>query len=66
MSLGLQLFTALCEVGNALEQVRDTYEVMTDQWLWHTEVLGLLDASIDMLVYSNGIDDEDDDALDAS
>ena len=64
--IALALFRALCEVGNALEQVRDTYPVMTDQWLWHTEVLGLLDASIDMLVHSNGIDDEDDDALDAS
>jgi hypothetical protein len=58
MSVALALFTALCDVGNALERLRDTYQPMTDAWLWHTEVLGLLDSCIDMLVHSNGIDDD--------
>lgn len=62
MSVALHLFENLCLVGNALEALRDSYPVMSDQWLWHTEVLSLLDLSIDMLVHSDGIDDEDDDA----
>jgi hypothetical protein len=59
MSLALQLYQQLCILGNALERLRDTYAPMTDAWLWHTEVLGLLDASIDLLVHSDGFDQED-------
>ena len=59
-SLGLILFTALCDVGNALELLRDSYTPMTDQWLWHTEILGMLDAAVDMLVESSGLGGEDD------
>lgn len=54
--LALALFQAMCDVGNALEHLRDVYTPMTDEWLWHTEVLGLLDSCIDMLVTSNGLD----------
>lgn len=50
MSNALDLFQRLCEVGNALELLRDMYVPESDQWLWHTEVLGLLDAAIDTLV----------------
>ena len=60
MSLALALFTSLCEVGNALAHVRDTYPVMTDEWLWHTEVLGMLDACIDTLMLSQGLGGADD------
>ena len=58
-SLGLTLFRQLCDVGNALEMLRDMYVPESDQWLWHTEVLAMLDATVDMLVGSDGIDDED-------
>jgi len=60
MSLALALFADLCTVGNALERLRDTYAPMTDQWLWHTEVLGLLDEAIDTLVRSQGLGGADD------
>ena len=60
-SVGLTLFQHLVEVGNALEMLRDMYVPESDQWLWHTEVLGLLDSVIDMLVHSQGIGGSDDD-----
>jgi hypothetical protein len=58
--LALTLFHALCDVGNALEYLRGTYQPMTDEWLWHTEVLGMLDAAVDMLVESQGLGGADD------
>jgi hypothetical protein len=58
MSLALQLFEDLCAVGNALEHLRDTYCPASDAWLWHTEVLGMLDATIDLLVHSDGLEEE--------
>jgi hypothetical protein len=61
MSLALCLFNDLCGVGNALELLRDTYTPASDAWLWHTEVLGALDAAIDRLVRSRGLDEEEDD-----
>jgi hypothetical protein len=60
MSVALALFECLVICGNALEQIRDTYAPMTDQWLWHTEVLGLLDEAIDTLVRSQGLGGDDD------
>lgn len=60
VSTALKLFADLCTVGNALERLRDTYAPMTDQWLWHTEVLGLLDEAIDTLVHSQGLGGVDD------
>jgi hypothetical protein len=59
MSTGLCLFKKLCEVGNALEGLRDMYTPGTDQWLFHTEALAMLDEVVDLLVDSAGIDDED-------
>ena len=59
-STRLLLFQHLVEVGNALEMLRDMYVPESDQWLWHTEVLGLLDGVIDMLVHSQGIRGSDD------
>ena len=59
-STGLLLFQHLVEVGNALEMLRDTYVPESDQWLWHTEVLGLLDSVIDILVHSQGLGGDDD------
>ena len=55
-SVGLHLFQDLCAVGNALEALRDMYVPESDQWLWHTEVLGLLDETIDVLVHSEGLE----------
>lgn len=62
MSVALHLFENLVLVGNALEALRDSYPVMSDQWLWHTEVLGLLDSSIDDLVHSQGLEGDNADA----
>jgi hypothetical protein len=56
--LGFILFQHLCEVGNAMEVVRDTYTPMTDEWLWHTELLGMLDEAIDLLVHSDGLEED--------
>ena len=55
-STGLLLFQHLVEVGNALEMLRDMYVPESDQWLWHTEVLAMLDETVDMLVRSDGIE----------
>jgi hypothetical protein len=60
-SVGLQLFQDLCAVGNALEALRDLYVPESDQWLWHTEVLALVDSSIDTLVHSEGLHTDNDD-----
>ena len=60
MSLALALFEHLCQVGNALEMLRDMYHPSTDAWLFHTEVLGMLDEVVDMLVRSQGIGGTDD------
>jgi hypothetical protein len=62
MSTALQLFQDLCVIGNALEALRDTSCPASDEWLWHTEVLGMLDASIDLLVHSCGLDEREDDS----
>ena len=59
-SLGLTLFHRLCELGNALEAIRDLYRPDSDDWLWHTEVLALLDTAVDMLVHSHGLGGADD------
>jgi hypothetical protein len=61
MSTALALFDSLCDVGNALEALRDMYVPESDQWIWHTEVLGLLDMAVDLLVESNGLGGSDDD-----
>ena len=58
--LALTLFKSLCAVGNALEALRDMYSPESDQWLWHTEVLGILDLAIDELVNSQGLGGTDD------
>lgn len=55
-SLGLTLFQSLCDVGNALEWLRDTHDPATDAWLFHTEVLAMLDEVVDLLVDSEGLD----------
>jgi hypothetical protein len=59
--VALTLFKALCEVGNVLEALREMYLPESDQWLWHTEVIGLLDVAIDDLVNSQGLGGVDDD-----
>lgn len=59
-STGLLLFRALCDVGNALEAWRDAYPIASDDWTALTEILGMLDASVDLLVHSSGIGADDD------
>ena len=60
MSVALELFGKLCEVGNALEAWRETYPVASDDWCALTEILGQLDVAIDTLVHSDGLGGEDD------
>jgi hypothetical protein len=60
MSVALSLFQQLCEVGNALEELRDAYVPGSDDWTALTEILGILDLAIDGLVYSHGIGGADD------
>ena len=59
-STGLIIFQRLCEVGNALEGLRDMFVPESDQWIWHTEILAMLDEAVDFLVYSDGLEDDDD------
>ena len=59
--IALQLFQALCDVGNALAHVRDTQEPCSDVWTDLTCLLLALDAAIDHLVRSNGLGGADDD-----
>lgn len=59
MSAPLVIFQALCEVGNALEWYRDSYPPGSDRWVAMTEILGWLDAAVDTLVHSGGLDDDD-------
>lgn len=58
--VALQLFHALCDVGNALEYYRDLHVPGSDDWTALTELLGMVDASVDMLVYSSGLGECDD------
>jgi len=60
MSVALALFERLVLVGNCLELLRDRYEPCSDDWLWSTEILGLLDEAIDDLVRSHGLGGADD------
>lgn len=59
MSLALCLFQHLCAVGNALELLRETFAPASDPWLALTDILGALDETIDLLVHSDGLDEED-------
>ena len=59
-STGLLLFHALCDVGNALEYYRDLHAPGSDDWTVLTELLGMLDASVDLLVHSDGLEGDDD------
>ena len=63
MSTALALFQAMCDVGNLLEVWRDRFPPASDDWCACTEILGTLDAAIDILVESHGIGGADD-ALD--
>ena len=54
--LALTLFHRLCDVGNALAHVRDTQEPCSDTWTALTCILLGVDAAIDTLVHSNGLD----------
>ena len=58
--VALTLFHALCDVGNALEYYRDLHAPGSDDWTVLTELLGMLDASVDLLVRSTGVGGGDD------
>ena len=60
MSVALCLFKQLCEVGNALEALRNLHPPGSDDWTALTEILGWLDSAIDALVTSQGLGGADD------
>jgi hypothetical protein len=57
--LALALFHDLCVVGNALADYRDRHPPCSDDWTACTCILLTLDAAIDRLVRSQGLDAED-------
>jgi hypothetical protein len=59
MSTALTLFHSLCDIGNSLSTIRDTYEPCSDRWTQLTCLLLALDEAIDLLVHSDGLDEED-------
>ena len=60
--VALTIFHALCDVGNLLEAWRDHFPPASDDWCAATEMLGVVDTAIDLLVRSAGIGGADDDA----
>lgn len=58
MSVALRLFDDLCVVGNDLEAYRDTYAPGSDAWTALTDMLGMLDEAIDLLVHSDGLEED--------
>lgn len=60
MSIALALFHQLCDVGNALECVRDAHAPASETWLALTCIVLELDAAIDLLVRSSGLPEDND------
>jgi hypothetical protein len=60
MSTALALFQAMCDVGNVMEAWRDRFPPASDDWCAATEVLGWLDAAVDLLVESEGLETDND------
>jgi len=60
MSTALALFQDLCDIGNALSQVRDRFEPCSDDWTALTCLILALDQAIDRLVHSSGLGGDDD------
>ena len=58
--IALELFHRLCDVGNALDRLRDLHPPGSDAWCACTDILLSLDAAIDTLVLSNGLGGGDD------
>ena len=57
MSLGLTVFHKLCDVGNALQGLRDQQPPGSDSWVGLAELVLQIDSMIDMLVDSEGLED---------
>ena len=60
MSVGLQLFHALCDVATALDCLREAHDPATETWLALTCIARALDKAIDDLVRSQGLGGTDD------
>ena len=56
--LALTLFHRLCEVGNALERYRDLFAPADPTWVALTDMLLAVDSAVEMLLYSEGLDDD--------
>lgn len=55
MSVALELYEALCAIGQALVQVRDTFVLASNEWAALTCIILSLDAAIETLVRSEGL-----------
>ena len=62
MSVALALFNALCDVANALEQLREMHTPGSDAWCACTDIIIGVDTIIDTLVHSNGLQIDNEDA----
>ena len=60
MSIALTLFQRLCDVGTALECLREAHDPASETWLALTCLTSELDALIDLLVQSQGLGGKDD------
>lgn len=60
MSTALALFHRLCDVGTALECLRDAHDPASETWLALTCLRQELDVALDMLVRSRGLGGNDD------
>ena len=56
MSLGLIVFQKLCDVGNALQCLRDQQTPGTDAWVGLEELVQGIDRLINQVVDSEGLE----------
>lgn len=59
MSVSLALFDLLCEAANAIDSLRQECSPGSDAWCALTQLVQWVDGTIDQLVESVGIDEED-------
>jgi hypothetical protein len=59
MSLGLDVFEHLCATANQLERLHQDYHEGSAAWTALTQLVQALDALIDQLVDSEGLEEED-------
>lgn len=58
-STGLLAFAILCRCGNELDTLREACVPGSDGWVGLTQMTGVIDTLIDTLVYSDGLDEDE-------